>query len=334
MRVLTVAAAVSLATSAAQAAINLLGASDVLPPIQVSEAVYNVTATSAAPAVFTITAGQAYQGLANGLAVQLGNVGGGSVPTGFTAATEANQQTYYTVNVNTTNGTYQLAATVGGAAITSTSTGSGVLGIFLNMNDGGAGPGTEYGSGAAFNVSCPTASPGVFTGGYLPNTTPVTLLAQAGSPTAAAPGGFTYGTLYYVINTNQSAGTFQLSATSGGSAINATSAAVATLVASLVPVAQYAIGFGPGSPFLPGYAAVLSLSSTATAATTSVIFEGADDTMNPPGTPGTYSTLASIAGVSAGEVLAEIRKLPQYVRFRVVNGGADTGVGSAYLIGN
>jgi hypothetical protein len=328
MRALTITSAVSLATSASQAATNLLGASDVLPPISVSNAIYNVTATSATPAVFTITAGQTTQGLQNYLPVVLS---GTTAPTGFTLGT-----TYYTIAVS--GATFELSATVGGAAIASSSTGTAVVAIFVAINDG-AGPATAYSQGAQFNVSCPTASPGVFTGAYLPNGTAIVLSAQINpatnqaQTTAAAPGGFTYGTTYYVVSANQPNGTFQLSATSGGSAINASSAAVFTQATALNATSQYAVA-GPGSPFLPGYSAVLALTSNATQAGTSFIVEGAQDTMNPPGTPGTYSTIASIVGVSTGMTFTTIGVLPQYIRTRVVTAASETGTGTAVLMAN
>jgi hypothetical protein len=67
------------------------------------------------------------------------------------------------------------------------------------------------------------ASPAVFTlsqGGSVANGTMVALSAPP-SP-QVLPGGFTAGTVYYVVNASGS--TFELSATSGGSAINSTSA--------------------------------------------------------------------------------------------------------------
>ena len=71
------------------------------------------TATHASPAVFTAT-GSAF---ANGTTVQLS---GGSLPAGFTAGT-----TYYVVAASGTS--FELAATSGGTAINSTSTGSGTV---------------------------------------------------------------------------------------------------------------------------------------------------------------------------------------------------------------
>jgi len=69
------------------------------------------TATSAAPAVFTGSGA----GYLNNTAVQLS---GGSLPAGFTAGA-----TYWVVGAS--GSTFQLAATVGGAPLASTSTGSG-----------------------------------------------------------------------------------------------------------------------------------------------------------------------------------------------------------------
>jgi len=73
---------------------------------------YSYTATSASPCVFT-AAGSYYR---NGTSLVLS----GSPPAGFTAGT-----TYFVVNAS--GSTFQLSATKGGAAINSTSTGSGTL---------------------------------------------------------------------------------------------------------------------------------------------------------------------------------------------------------------
>lgn len=73
---------------------------------------FSFTATNASPCVFT-AAGLSYS---NGAQVVLT----GSVPTGFTAGT-----IYYVVSVSGT--TFRLAATSGGSAINSTSTGSGTV---------------------------------------------------------------------------------------------------------------------------------------------------------------------------------------------------------------
>ena len=79
---------------------------------------FSYTATSASPCVFT--ASGHYYG--NGTNVFLT---GGTAPTGFT-----NGQAYFVVNTNIGAGTFQLSLTSGGAAINSTSTGSGTVNTF------------------------------------------------------------------------------------------------------------------------------------------------------------------------------------------------------------
>lgn len=86
----------------------------------------------------------------------------------------------------------------------------------------------------ATSVTCTSASPAVFTwngGAALPfqNGCPIVL----GGTTV--PAGFTAGTTYYVVSATQASGTFELSATQGGSAINSTSAGTA-VTASAGPV--------------------------------------------------------------------------------------------------
>lgn len=81
--------------------------------LQADVAAYTFTATSASPCVFTPTP----PGLLNGAVVQLS---GTTVPTGFTAYTA-----YYVVTA--AQATFQLAATPGGSAINSTSTGTGTV---------------------------------------------------------------------------------------------------------------------------------------------------------------------------------------------------------------
>ena len=78
--------------------------------------VLSYTATNASPAVFT-AAGHHY---GNGTSVFLTGA-----PTGFT-----NGQAYFVVNTNIGGGTFQLSATSGGAAINSSSTGSGNVETF------------------------------------------------------------------------------------------------------------------------------------------------------------------------------------------------------------
>jgi len=95
------------------------------------------TATDATPCVFT-AAGSAF---ANGTSVTLA---GGSLPAGFTAAT-----TYYVVNASGT--TFELAATLGGSPLASTSAGSGPVttaGVYLSSL-------SPVSSGTAFTAYMP-----------------------------------------------------------------------------------------------------------------------------------------------------------------------------------
>ena len=73
-----------------------------------------VTATSASPCVFTVTAGTVPSNGNSGL-LSVGS--GGALPTGFTATT-----TYFVVNVS--GSTFQLSLTSGGAGVNSSSTGT------------------------------------------------------------------------------------------------------------------------------------------------------------------------------------------------------------------
>lgn len=95
----------------------------------------------------------------------------------------------------------------------------------------GQGGNVEQWAEPAFGaVSCPVASPGVWSGLALPNGQQV----QLGG--TSVPTGFTLGNTYFVVNTNLANGTFQLSATSGGGAINATgTAAVGATAKALQP---------------------------------------------------------------------------------------------------
>jgi hypothetical protein len=76
--------------------------------------------------------------------------------------------------------------------------------------------GTTYSPGTDFAFTATSASPAVFSGATLTNGTTVTLAGTA------LPGGFTAGTPYFVVNTSGT--TFELAATSGGTALNSTSA--------------------------------------------------------------------------------------------------------------
>lgn len=187
------------------------------------------------------------------------------------------------------------------------------------------------------NVTCTNASPMVATGTLaLANGTPVVLGGTA------VPTGFTAGQVYYVVNT--SGVTFQLSATVGGAAINSSS--TGTAVTAFSPSANLGLGANApptstavddesaavDSPFIVGGPGVVVAKSQAGAGTTSFIVEGANDSMAPAGTPGAYTAIITIAGVQANQVVAQVASLPQYIRTRVVNGGADATLGYAYLL--
>lgn len=116
-------------------------------------------------------------------------------------------------------------ATVTIASAFNVPAGSTVWGVGLwdaatSGNFQGMGP---NGGAAQFPFTCPTASPGVFTaiGSAYSNGTQVVILPSLPSG-SSVPGGFTAGTIYFVVNV--SGATFQLSASSGGAGINASSA--------------------------------------------------------------------------------------------------------------
>lgn len=98
----------------------------------------NVTATNASPCVFTGTIA-----LPNGTIVILG---GTAVPTGFTAGT-----LYYVVNTSAL--TFQLAASLGGTAINSTSTGTSVTASAPDVIEPTTYNGFEYVASAVFGAS-------------------------------------------------------------------------------------------------------------------------------------------------------------------------------------
>ena len=83
------------------------------------------------------------------------------------------------------------------------------------------------------SVTCTSGSPGVFTwasGTALPfqNGCPIVLSGTA------VPTGFTAGVTYYCVAANQAAGTFELSATQGGSAVNTSSTGTAVVATPTV----------------------------------------------------------------------------------------------------
>lgn len=144
------------------------------PTISIPTAAAAVTVTIAAPAVFTWTA----HGLPAGAPIVFSTTG--ALPTGITAGT-----TYYVLSPAAN--TFNVAATPGGAAITTTGTQSG----------------THTGTPVA-NVSL--ASHGFTTGQQVTFTT-----------TGALPTGITAGVSYYVKNPQTN--TFEISVLSGGSSV-------------------------------------------------------------------------------------------------------------------
>lgn len=130
-------------------------------------AAVSFTATNAAPCVFTVGSGSAP---VNATGVQLA---GGSLPAGFSSAT-----TYYVVASTGSGGTFELAATQGGAALGSTGTGSGtvttVSQVMSNL--------IPVSSGSTFSAYMPLAG-GQFTGAVEPG---VVALADASTITVNA----------------------------------------------------------------------------------------------------------------------------------------------------
>jgi hypothetical protein len=149
--------------------------------------------------------------------------------------------------------------------------------------------------GQPLAVTVTDASPGVFTAvGYAPvNGDLVSFSAAAG---VALPTGLTVGTIYYVVSASND--TFEISATSGGSAItiSGTLSAVLHIINSAQPVVDL--------PFKPGYT-VLALNLGSTGST----LQGAPDTNvgnttgnnvsgYPAGPSSSWTTMATIAGNS------------------------------------
>jgi hypothetical protein len=162
------------------------------------------TAADAGPCVFTV-AGAAPL---NGTGVQLA---GGSLPAGFTAGT-----TYCVVSSTGTGGTFELAATQGGAALASTSAGSGtvtaVSQLLSNL--------IPVSAGSTFAAYMPLAG-GQFSGAVEPGTAaladgpsiPVDAtrgnlfrVTLAGNRTLANPSGGTDGQLIRIEVTQDTAG--------------------------------------------------------------------------------------------------------------------------------
>lgn len=140
-------------------------------------------------------------------------------------------------------------------------------------------------------VSCPIASPAVFTGGCpIPNGTTMVLSGTT------IPTGFTAGTIYFVVNT--SGNTFQLSATSGGSAINASGAGVGLIASGLIPTVVADVTAAANVPFESGEIVVVFNPTNA-----SLVLQGSDDQV-------TWYTLATVPAFSFKE--ANLSR--QYIR--------------------
>jgi hypothetical protein len=85
------------------------------------------------------------------------------------------------------------------------------------------------------SITCTSASPAVCTwGGASPLALPFQNGATFQFTAGTAPTGFTLNTVYFVVASSQAAGTFELSATQGGSAINSTSTGT-SLVGQSIP---------------------------------------------------------------------------------------------------
>lgn len=153
-------------------------------------------------------------------------------------------------------------------------------------------------------VTVTIASPGVFTApaDYIPvNTNRVKL-----STTGALPTGLTAGTTYYVVAA--SGRTFELSATSGGSAIN-TSGSQSGVHTAHLNSGEIASAIVP-IPFKPEYTVVVSNTTAG-----SLVLQDSDDNV-------TYGTLATVAA-------GEYQKVQLRKRYIKVSTAA-----TLYLLGN
>jgi len=203
-----------------------------------------VTITNASPAVITWTA----HGLTAGTMVAFTTTG--ALPTGLTAGT-----TYYVIAAGLATDTFRVSATAGGAAINTSSAGSGThtatalkqtpaftykVPDWNSRNGGFDHPLMNIGVSEAAGTY-PNSF--IFEGGYaggqygyctITNASPAVVTWTAHgltsgtaiifSTTGSLPTGITAGTTYYVIATGLTTNTFQFSATPGGAAINTSSA--------------------------------------------------------------------------------------------------------------
>lgn len=147
-----------------------------------------------------------------------------------------------------------------------------------------------------------------------------------------APTGFTLGQTYYAVSANVGAKTFKLAATRGGGAIAYTDAGTAVTARATV---NYGTGAGgqdnddvdgtQGFQFTPGNSVVVEINSAADHAGTTIALQGADPSPSDPTSAGSYTTLASVVGISAAPQLFQV-VLKQFLRWSVV---ADASEGSA-----
>ena len=203
--------------------------------IEETYATQTATMTIASPAVVTVATAPA-----NGTAVSYSTTG--ALPTGITAnaAYYVYNRSSTTYNLSTTSGVAQVATITAGATFTGSISGTtltvtavtgGVIGIGQVISGTGVTAGTSitalgtgagnvgtYTVSASQSVSSTTitavATPGVITVSSAPSNGDQVIFSTTGT----LPTGITAGTAYYVVNRTST--TFQISATSGGSAIN------------------------------------------------------------------------------------------------------------------
>lgn len=136
------------------------------------------------------------------------------------------------------------------------------------------------------------ASPGVWTvPGYVPtNGDAISFSIPVGGGTL--PVAITVGTVYYVVGS--SAGTFNVSATKGGSAINTATASTGVITAHLLSGEFYGVTL----PFKPSNTVVVENNTTGSLTLQSAPDSGqaaaGTNTYNAPAGPGSFSTLAVV----------------------------------------
>lgn len=193
--------------------------------------------TVASPTVITVPTAPA-----NGTAVSFSAGSGGALPTGITANAPyyVYNRTSTTYNLSTTAGTSLTVTTNAGATFTGSisgttltvtavasgliSTGQVITGGTISANTSITALGTGVGGVGTYTVNnsqtvssttiTATSTPGVVTVAAAPSNGDIVKFTTTGT----LPTGITAGTSYYVINRTST--TFQISATSGGSAIN------------------------------------------------------------------------------------------------------------------